>query len=68
MSSCVAYETLAERISLLSSMLSLPIISSSKPEDLSCLEGTTKQMYENEMKELETVIKIYCTLPGTPEA
>ena len=68
MSSCAAYESLAERITLLNSMLSLPIIASSSLGSLSQLDNSTKEMYESEMKELETVIKIYCTLPGTPEA
>jgi len=68
MTSCAAYETLAQRISLINSMLSLPILSASADGEMSNLEQSTKKMYTSEMKEIETVIKIYCTLPGTPEA
>ena len=70
MSTCVAYETLAQRISLLDTMLSLPILSSSNHADVHPrgFIGSTKELYQNEMTEIETVIKIYCTLPGTPEA
>ncbi len=68
MASCAAYETLAQRISLINSMLSLPILSSSEENDMSNLEKSTKKMYASEMSEIETVIKIYCALPGTPEA
>lgn len=68
MTSCAAYDTLAQRISLINSMLSLPILSSSDKEQMSNLEHSTKKMYTSEMQEIETVIKIYCALPGTPEA
>jgi len=67
-STCVAYETLAQRISLLDSMLALPILSSSDGTYPNGFIGNTKELYQNEMAEIETVIKIYCTLPGTPEA
>ena len=68
MASCAAYETLAQRINLVNAMLVLPILSSSDDHDMSNLEKSTKKMYQSEMKELETVIKIYCALPGMPEA
>lgn len=67
-STSAAYETLAERISLLDSMLALPILSSSNSTYPDGFIGSTKELYQNEMAEIETVIKIYCTLPGTPEA
>ena len=68
MSTCMAYETLAQRIGLLDSMLALPILSSSDIPHSNGFIDTTKELYKNEMTEIETVIKIYCTLPGTPEA
>tara|TARA_B100000519_G_scaffold187220_1_gene183805 strand:+ start:221 stop:520 length:300 start_codon:yes stop_codon:yes gene_type:complete len=68
MTSCAAYETLAQRINLINAMLVLPILSSSDEAGMSNLEKSTKKMYQSEMQEIETVIKIYCTLPGTPEA
>ena len=68
MSTSVAYETLAQRIGLLDAMLSLPILSSSNDTYPNGFVGSTKELYQNEMTDIETVIKIYCTLPGTPEA
>jgi hypothetical protein len=61
---CATFDILAQRIELLESVMALPLMSSSAAR----LVAITKVEYEQELKEIEEAIKIYCSLPGSPEA
>jgi len=64
MQTCATFESLAQRIELLETVMSLPVMSSSAAK----IVTMTKIGYEQELQEIDTAIKVYCSLPGVPEA
>ena len=56
---------LSERIELINTILALPVVSSSNETRKN--EGH-RSYYEEEIKEIEKAIKIYCTTMDVPEA
>jgi hypothetical protein len=64
MQTCATFETLAQRIELLEIVMSLPVMSSSAAQ----LIKMTRLGYEQELNEIDMAIKVYCSLPGVPEA
>ena len=66
MQTCTTFEILAQRIELLESIMALPLMSSSAPA--ARLVAITKIEYEQELNEIDEAIKVYCSLPGSPEA
>ena len=64
MQTCATFDTLAQRIELLETVMSLPVMSSSAAKVITM----TKIGYEQELQEIDTAIKIYCSLPGVPQA
>ena len=64
MQTCATFETLAQRIELLEIVMSLPVMSSSSTQ----IVKTTRLGYAQELSEIDMAIKVYCSLPGVPEA
>ncbi len=60
---CWTWDSLADRITLINSMLSMPIMSSSSDT----VQGS-KKAYTKEMAEIEHAIKMYASFSDLPEA
>ena len=65
MQTAASFEALASRIELLDSIMALPVM------DMTSSSGmiqVTRESYKREMEEIEMAVKLFCTLPGAPEA
>ena len=64
MQTLTTFKTISDRIQLIEAMMNLPMMQSGSTEEALI----TRNQYIQEMKELETAIKIFCSMPSAPEA
>jgi hypothetical protein len=65
MQTAASFDALASRIELLDTIMALPVMDTTSSLGLI---GTTRESYTKEMEEIEVAVKLFCTLPGTPQA
>ena len=61
---CAMFEALVNRADMIRSVMALPIMTSSSNE----LTRSTMIMYKKEMEEIDSALRIYCSIQNIPEA
>ena len=68
MHACYTFNELSDRITLINTMMALPVMSSSVNSINSMIYESTRSHYEDEIREIEQALKVYCTMMNVPEA